>query len=579
MSSLLGAGALAKLAVRRDRIMLAAWLYALAGLVAASVYGFKKLYPTVHGRAVFAAAANHNPALLSIYGTIYGNSLGSLVAWRDSVIAGLLAGLMSIFIVVRHTRADEEAGRLELVGSAVVGRHAALAAAVTISAGANVVIGVVMTVAAVALGLPAAGSVILAAGIVGCGLAFTAVAAVTAQLAQTARAARGLAIAVLGVTFLFRAVGDSVTTGPRWLTWLSPMGWAELNRAFGQVVVPVPCLLPARVSRGLMQICVADQSPRPWVLALPIAVGVVVAAVAAVLAVRRDYGAGLLAQRPGADRGAPSLRSPLALAWRLQRWSLVAWLSGTFVVGFVFGSAAKGIGGLLSSAQVKKIVLKMGGQAGIVSAHLSSQAKLTDAYLAAILSITGLAVAGYAIATVLRLRAEETEERADPVLATSAGRVSWGLSHVLIAFGGAIAILALIGLGAGLGLAARSGAGALGPGASAGGEIARLVGASLAQAPAVGVLAGLAVALFGLTPATSVQVSWSALGVVVLVVFFGTTLGLSHWVLDVSPFTHAPRLPGGSVSAAPLIWLSVIAVALAAAGLTGLRHRDIANSG
>ena len=57
--------------------------------------------------------------------------------------------------------------------------------------------------------------------------------------------------------------------------------------------------------------------------------------------------------------------------------------------------------------------------------------------------------------------------------------------------------------------------------------------------------------------------------------FLGALLQLSHWVLDISPFTHVPKLPGGAVSAAPLVWLSLIAVALAAAGLVGLRRRDI----
>ena len=57
--------------------------------------------------------------------------------------------------------------------------------------------------------------------------------------------------------------------------------------------------------------------------------------------------------------------------------------------------------------------------------------------------------------------------------------------------------------------------------------------------------------------------------------FLGASLQLSHWVLDISPFTHLPKLPGGTVSAAPLIWLSIIAVALAVAGLVGLRRRDI----
>jgi ABC-2 type transport system permease protein len=64
-------------------------------------------------------------------------------------------------------------------------------------------------------------------------------------------------------------------------------------------------------------------------------------------------------------------------------------------------------------------------------------------------------------------------------------------------------------------------------------------------------------------------------GLVVAIALFGQVLQLSHWVMDISPFTHAPRLPGGTVSAAPLVWLCVAALALAAAGLAGLRRRDI----
>jgi ABC-2 type transport system permease protein len=61
----------------------------------------------------------------------------------------------------------------------------------------------------------------------------------------------------------------------------------------------------------------------------------------------------------------------------------------------------------------------------------------------------------------------------------------------------------------------------------------------------------------------------------VAIALFGQVLQLSHWVMDISPFTHAPRLPGGTVSAAPLVWLCLAALALAAAGLAGLRRRDV----
>ena len=54
---------------------------------------------------------------------------------------------MSIFTVIRRTRADEETGRTELLASAVVGRAAPLAAAVTVAIGASLAIGVLITAA------------------------------------------------------------------------------------------------------------------------------------------------------------------------------------------------------------------------------------------------------------------------------------------------------------------------------------------------------------------------------------------------------------------------------------------------
>ncbi|MDR2985458.1 MAG: ABC transporter permease, partial [Nocardiopsaceae bacterium] len=351
-STLTGTRALTKLAGRRDRVMLVAWIYVLTALVAGTAYSFKQLFPTPAGRIQFALSAGHNPALLSLYGPLYGNSIGSLTAWRYGGFAALGAGLMSIFIVVRHTRADEETRRLELVGSAVVGRNAALTAALVIAVSANIALAVLVTAGLVLLGLPAAGTISLALAIAGSGLVFTAVAALCAQVASTARGARGLAILVIGATYLFRAVGDSSGPhGPHWLSWLSPIGWAELIRSFGTI--------------------------RWWVLALPVAVAVIVTAAAAFLAVRRDYDAGMLPQRPGPASARAWLRSPFALALRLHIGGLIAWMAGAVIYGVIVGSAAKGIGGLLGSDRIRHIVVELGGKSA-----------LTDAYLAAIIGFT-----------------------------------------------------------------------------------------------------------------------------------------------------------------------------------------------
>ena len=141
------------------------------------------------------------------------------------------------------------------------------------------------------VGLPAAGAVALALAITTCSLAFACVAALAAQLTSGARTARGIALGALGLAYLLRAVGDSAgSRGPSWLTWLSPLGWTELARPF--------------------------TGDRWWALALPLALAGTAAVAAYTVTARRDYGAGLLPDRPGAR--------PVAACWVI-RW---AWPGG-----------------------------------------------------------------------------------------------------------------------------------------------------------------------------------------------------------------------------------------------------------
>jgi ABC-2 type transport system permease protein len=142
---------------------------------------------------------------------------------------------------------------------------------------------------------------------------------------------------------------------------------------------------------------------------------------------------------------------------------------------------------------------------------------------------------------------------------------------MLVAIAGTAALLAIAGVATGLGYSLRADGSV-----TVGGEVARMLGAGLAELPASLVIAGIAAAAFGLLPEACVGVGWTVLGVVVAINIFGQSLQLSHWVLDISPFTHVPRLPGGTFTAQPLLWLSLTALALGAAGLAALRHRDIA---
>jgi ABC-2 type transport system permease protein len=87
-------------------------------------------------------------------------------------------------------------------------------------------------------------------------------------------------------------------------------------------------------------------------------------------------------------------------------------------------------------------------------------------------------------------------------------------------------------------------------------------------------VAATAVLLFGFVP-RAVPAAWGVLAAVLLLGQLGPVLKLPQWAMDLSPFSHVPKLPGGHYGSTPLLWLTLVAVALCAAGLVGLRRRDL----
>jgi ABC-2 type transport system permease protein len=535
MRGFTGTGRLFRLAVRRDRVVGTAWVLGLLAFAYSQAASIVSLYPTqadLDRLARTATGIGANPAVVALQGPAYdASTYGGATAWQVVTPGVLLIGLMSILLLTRHTRQEEETGRAELVSSGVVGRHAWLAAGLLYVLAVNVVLAVLSALGYLSQGLPAAGSFTLAAVCGLCGLVFAGVAAICAQLTEYARPANGMALAVLGAAFLLRAVGDTATE-LSWLSWLSPIGWAERFQPFA--------------------------GDRWGVLVLPVAALVVLVAAAAVLLVRRDFGAGVLATGLGPASAPSWLHSPLGLAWRLQRGALAGWTVGAAVAGLSFGVIAQDMAQFAASdPETAKMLASLGGAGSI-----------TDIYLAAILSWIGMLAAGYAVQATLRLRAEEAEQRAEPVLATAASRVGWAGSHLLVAAGGAAVVLATGGALAGLAHGLRSG--------DVAGQLGRVLGAALVQLPAVWVMAAIGAVLFGLAPRLVVGATWAILAVVLAITVFGEPLRFSRWVQDLSPFAHLPRLPAADFVAAPLVWLLAAAALLAAAGLAAFRRRDLA---
>jgi ABC-2 type transport system permease protein len=531
VSSLTGTGKLIRLILRRDRVLTPIWVLWMAVIPISFISTYDKLYPTAADRLSYAKTSGSNPVFLALYGPLPNTSLGGIVAQRVGAIP-IFVGLISLLTVIRHTRTEEQAGRRELLGSTVVGRHAGLAAALIVTMAANLVLALIMG-AGMGGKLPASGAWALALSFAAAGWAFAAIGGVAAQLTENAGSARGLAISVLGGSVLLAIAGDLNGEGSTlsWLAWLSPLGWVRRMHPFA--------------------------NERWWILALALILVVVAAVAAVALSARRDVGSGILPARLGPAAASRRLRSSLALAWRLHQTLLLGWIIAFIVLGAVFGGIAEGIGDLMKDNQaLKDLVTRIGGQKGLI-----------DGYLASTMGLLGLIASAYGIQATLRLRAEEEAARAEYLLATSVSRVRWVASHLIFSAIGPAVVLAFAGVSAGLAHGANTG--------DIGGEVPRVLGGAMLQLPAVWVLTGLAVALFGLLPRMASAGAWAVLGLFLMLTLFGQGLQLNQGLLDISPFTHIPRIPGGDFSLMPVIWLLVISVLLTAAGLAGARRRDL----
>ena len=422
MNALAGTGSLVRnLALRRDRIMLAVWILAFVLTAASSAGATVGLYDTGLAPAEAASAVTISTRV-ALYGLIYDpTSLGALASFKLGAFGGAIVAVFAILLVIRHTRAEEEAGRLQLVGSAIVGRHAPLAAALIVTVGACLSLGLLTGLGLIGSGLPAAGSLAFGLAWAGIGIAFACVAAVAAQITSGARAAIGIAMGFLGVAYVLRAIGYFSRRRRRVLAALAVpdrLGAAGARVRRGPVVAPGAAV---GLLRGLT-------------------------AVAYALVVRRDHGAGLMPDRLGPADAGRSLGGAYGLAWRLQRGLLFGWLVAFTLLGFVFGNIATNVSSFTDSPAALEMIQKLGG----VEA-------LTDAFMSTELGFVAVILPVYGIQVVMRLRSEESELRAESVLATGVSRYAWAGSHIVIALLGTTAIIAAAGLAAGLSYSAQTG--------------------------------------------------------------------------------------------------------------------------
>lgn len=525
---------------RRDRVTLPVWVLGITLLSFATSTAVATQFGDEAAQAAILALAASNPAFLFLRGLPDGTGVGPVVFFQGYAFTAVLAGLMSTFLVVRHTRSDEELGRTELLGAVPVPRTASLAATLLLGTAVNLLLAVFVAAAFVAAGLPVPGAVAAGAAVGVVGVFFVGLAAVVAQVVPSGRSANGIAAGFVGVAYLLRGVGDALGTPAAsllhvtsaWPSLLSPIGWGQRSRPF--------------------------TGPDMSALLVPLAAALALGAAAVLIRRRRDLGAGMLPQLAGRERAGVGGTSFLGLAWRLQRGILAGWCIGAAALGAVAGALGPAVTGTMSGvAPMRDLIARFvpGGRAGLI-----------DIFVTALLGIAGVFAAAAGIQAVLRLRAEEAEGRAELLLSAPVARARWFGANLVTAAFFAAAVSATAGVAAAVGLALSGGSD--GPAWS-------LVPAALAHVPAALVFLAAASVAFAVAPRLAILLGWGMLAAGIMVGEFGELFGLPVWLQDLSPFRHSSAMPVEAFNQAGALGLIVVAAVSAALAAYLFRRRDL----
>lgn len=534
--------ALLRQRLRRDRWQLLIWVLCIGLLALFSAKSIDQTFGSAVARTQLIRLAIADPTVLVLRGLPQGTTLAAVTFFEIFAFLAVLAGLMNTFLAVRHSRAEEESGRAELVASTPAGRLLPTAATVVHAVLANAAVAIVTALGFVAAALPAYGSLVAGAAVGGAGLAFFAVGLLLSQFMSTSRGANGFAAAVVVAAFALRGIGDATGTPfgdgthmrSAWPTWLSPIGWGEQFAPY------------------------TANDWRPLLLQLGLA-ALLIAGVFALQAVR-DTGAGVIPERAGRVSASPLLGGAFGLAWRLQWPVIVGWTVGGALTGLLAGA----LGSVVNSSIANDPSLS-GIREAIGRIGAGGSGSLGQLFISAIFSIVGVLAAACAVQAVIRMRQEEAGGMAEIVLSTPLSRTRWLFSFVAV---GVLAVVAVL-----LAAAVASGLSAVASGEDAS-TINDSFAAAAAQLPVALVYLGVLTLVFVVLPSWTIPVAWSALGLGAFIGLFGGLIKLPDPVRHLSPFADAPVVVGDVDWTGGYWMLGITVVALAGAAAL-MRRRAI----
>jgi ABC-2 type transport system permease protein len=521
--------ALARRAFRDARVRTISYAYLFAIYAYVQAVGYRHTYPTLAGRLAFAHSFSGNAAIRLFYGEPHDLlTVSGYCAWRVGGTLAILAAVFGLLAAVRAFRTEEEAGRMELVLAAVLGRRAVYFAALLAIAAGTLLLWLAELGGFIAGGLPVAGSAYLALATVSVVPVCVGVGAIVSQLAPTRRVALELGGALVGLLFVLRVIADTAA-GAGWLRWATPLGWAEELRPFSD--------------------------PQPLVLVLAVVTSALALTIAVRIAVRRDVGSGLVSVRDTAEPRLRLLRTPLGQALRSERGSVLVWLLSVGAFAFILGTISTSISSAGVSKRIEQQIAKLG-----------SGSILTPAgYVSFVFIFFVLAVSLFCCAQIAAARREEGEERLETLLAQPVGRVRWLGGRIALAAGAAVAISLVAGVLTWAGVRSQGGAVAFARALEAGGNCLPIALLTL----------GVATLAYAIVPRASAGVAYGLVAAAFLWDLVGSLLGAPRWLVALTPFEHVGLVPAQPFRVAAAAIMAAAGLLAVLAALALFRRRDL----
>lgn len=530
-------GKLVKLILRRERIMSSIWIIALALFSIGLAPALGEMFSG--GSVESFMSMITNPSMIAMVGPAYYDvstfTNGAMYSHMMLVWMIITVGVMNIFFVVRHTRGDEERGRVEVVRSLPTGRlanlNATMISAVIVNAVLALITGLGIAVIGVE-GMDFSGSLLYGIALGISGLFFAALTALFCQLSSSSRGATGLSFMALFVIYMLRAVGDMQTPSNEIISCISPIGLIQRT-----------------------QVYVNDYWWPIFVLLIETAV---VMAVAYILNAIRDLDQGFIHAKPGRREATPLLRSSFGLSFRLIRNTLIWWLIAMFAIGASYGTIMGDINKFAAENEFYGTLMMLDLYPGFTVEKM---------FVSMITSIMSLFALAAVLMVVLKFRGEEKDYRAEHVLSRAVSRVKFISGYTIIAFAASV----IVQCATAVGIYASASSVMDNPGDL---PLGYLLEANLVFLPAIWVMIGVTVLLIGLLPKATAAI-WGYFGVTFFVTFLGRLPGIPEWLPKITPFGYIPLLPMESVNYGTLTVLTIIAAVLTAAGFFFYRKRDM----